>query len=440
MPTTVKLTLPLPATMSAAAASASPAVASQWPAATAAAKGQPNSSRRAVSSPLPASTSNDVTRLTSPECPQMKMQAEKATASFKRPRSWVLVFGWTLAMCAGLVNVVSFRAWALYVSHMTGFTTSIGMHIEGYHQRDTEFSTLAYPSMLVVSFLFGAFTCGMLIDKNQVHLGGKSCYGLALVGNSVLLVVAVVLTDESKVATGQQQIVPACFAAIAAGLQNAMCTNHFGAVVRTTHVTGTITDIGSTLGRLAMIFLRKSCRRSRLNVVEVAEVGVDARKLLVLLPMWCSFLVGATLGAYLYTEMGVEALLVPSGFTFTIGAMYTLFRQTLKGFLKEIERERLNKDMHRMQSTLERAQGLLREFNQARKIRRQCAGDAANGGDTDDVEEESMVIELEEELEDMLERMHDVEEAIGSICKNPMPPTQTPFAPTLLPRSATASF
>jgi len=51
-----------------------------------------------------------------------------------------------------------------------------------------------------------------------------------------------------------------------------------------------------------------------------------------------------------------------------------------------------------------------------------------------------MVIELEEELEDMLERMQGVEEAIGSICKSPMPPTQTPFAPTLLPRSATASF
>jgi len=154
-----------------------------------------------------------------------------------------------------------------------------------------------------------------------------------------------------------------------------------------------------------MIFLRKSCRRSRLNLVEVAEVGVDARKLLVLLPMWCSFLLGTTLGAYLYTEMGVEALLIPAGFTFTIGAMYTLFRQTLKGFLKDIERERLNKDMHRMQRTLERAQGLLREFNQVRKNRRQNTTDAANGGGADDVDQENMVIELEEELEDMLERM-----------------------------------
>mmetsp|Transcript_91842 Transcript_91842/g.233565 ORF Transcript_91842/g.233565 Transcript_91842/m.233565 type:complete len:85 (-) Transcript_91842:78-332(-) len=51
-----------------------------------------------------------------------------------------------------------------------------------------------------------------------------------------------------------------------------------------------------------------------------------------------------------------------------------------------------------------------------------------------------MIIELEEKFEDMLERMHDVEEAIGSICKSTMPSAQMPFAPKLFPRSATASF
>jgi len=240
----------------------------------------------------------------------------------------------------------------------------------------------------------------MLIDKNQVHVGGKSLYGVALVGNAVLLVVAVRLTNESDVVASKKQIIPACFAACASGLQNAMCTSHFGAVVRTTHVTGTVTDIGSTLGRLAMLFLRKGCRRSRLNVVEAAEVGVDARKLLVLLPMWCSFLIGTTLGAYLYTAMGVEALLIPAGLTFSFGTIYGLFRQKMKSYLKQIERERLNKDMHKMQGTLVRAQTLLT--------------DASSGG-ADDVEKEDLVIELEEELEDMLERMHEVEEAIGSL-------------------------
>lgn len=79
---------------------------------------------------------------------------------------------------------------------------------------------------------------------------------------------------------------PVCLVAAALGLQNAMCTSHFGAIFRTTHVTGTVTDIGSTLGRISIIYLRKGCRRSRLSDVELAEVGVDRRKLAVLLGLW----------------------------------------------------------------------------------------------------------------------------------------------------------
>ena len=118
---------------------------------------------------------------------------------------------------------------------------------------------------LVLSFLLGAYTCGILIDKNQVHFMGKAFYGVALLLNSTLLVLAAFVPGR---------LLPACFVSAACGLQNAMCTSHFGAIIRTTHVTGTMTDIGSTLGRISMIYLRKGCRRSRLDDVERAEVGV----------------------------------------------------------------------------------------------------------------------------------------------------------------------
>jgi len=341
----------------------------------------------------------------------MKLQAESTRAGFKRPRAWVLVFGWSLAVCAGLVNVVSFRSWVLFVSHMTGDTTAIGIRIEGVQHRGTDPSLLANSVSLLCSFLLGAFACGMLIDKNQVHFGGKSFYGLALVGNAALLVVATFLTNESDVPSAKTQILPACFAACAAGLQNAMCTSHFGAIVRTTHVTGTLTDIGSTLGRISMIFLRKGCRRSHLNVLEIAEVGVDARKLLVLLPMWLSFLVGTILGAYLHSAFGVKALLIPAFLTFSAGFVYALFRQTLIGCVKKLERDSLNTDLHDMHGTLQRAQSVLKEFNKVRQSNRMVV----QGDRTDDVQDETLVIELEEELEDMLEGLHDVEEGIESI-------------------------
>jgi uncharacterized membrane protein YoaK (UPF0700 family) len=107
-----------------------------------------------------------------------------------------------------------------------------------------------------------------LIDKNQVHFMGKAFYGLALILNSSLLATAAFIPGR---------LLPVCLVAAACGLQNAMCTSHFGAIIRTTHLTGTVTDIGSTLGRISVIYLRKGCRRWRLNDVVRAEVGVDAR-------------------------------------------------------------------------------------------------------------------------------------------------------------------
>jgi len=333
---------------------------------------------------------------------ELQRRATAATNSFKRPRTWVLIFGWSLALCAGIVNVVAYRSWGTYVSHMTGDTTAIGMRIEGVHQRDTQFEELNEAVFILLSFLFGAFLCGILIDKNQVHFGGKSFYGLALVGNSVLLIIATF--QESPLLAG-------CITATACGLQNAMCTSHFGAVVRTTHVTGTATDIGSTLGRITMIFLRNGCRRSSMNVLDSAEVGVDARKLLVLAPMLLCFLAGTVTGAYLHTLVGVYALLIPATLTGVVGLLYTLFRQRLKGYLRHIESDRLNKDFEKVQGAVERAQMMISAFKRMRQL--------GKFNKKAEEEEEGVVIELEEGFEDMLERMRDLEEGLESFYQSP---------------------
>ena len=150
--------------------------------------------------------------------------------------------------------------------------------------------SLKEASLLVFSFLCGAYACGLLIDKNQVHFMGKAFYGLALVLNSSLLVTAAFIPGS---------LLPVCLVSAACGLQNAMCTSHFGAIIRTTHVTGTVTDIGSTFGRISMIYIRKGCRCSKLDDVERAEVGVDARKLAVLFGLWSFYFMGGLFGVYM---------------------------------------------------------------------------------------------------------------------------------------------
>lgn len=170
--------------------------------------------------------------------------------------------------------------------------------------------------------------CGLLIDKNQLHFGGKAWYGAALLGNSALLCVAA-MTNKTLAPYP---------AAMALGLQNAMCTSHFGAVVRTTHVTGSVTDIGSTLGRITMLHIRKLVRGTELTTIEKAEIDVDTKKLIVLVPIVLSFVCGCYQGGFLEMWLGTNALLVPASVTGLIGIMYTCFRHRLKQYLKRLQK------------------------------------------------------------------------------------------------------
>jgi len=317
--------------------------------------------------------------------------AEKASQirkSFQRPKFWVMGFGWCLAGCAGAANCVAFKSWHLYASHVTGSTSAMAFRLEGYHQGEWGSESLAEACSLVFSFLLGAYACGLLIDKNQVHFLGKAFYGLALVLNASLLVTAAFIPGR---------LLPVCMVAAACGLQNAMCTSHFGAIIRTTHVTGTVTDIGSTLGRISMIYLRNGCRRSRLNEVDLAEVGVDARKLGVLCGLWSSYFVGGLIGIYMENIIPgppERALLLPASFTGGLGVFYMACRRMLKDYIKKLEQDRLESDLKEAHDVL-----------------------AHMGNRLHALERNPSVSELDAEMGHMIEALHEVESDFENLCR-----------------------
>ena len=317
----------------------------------------------------------------SPNTKKMKEKAAQIRKSFQRPKFWVMGFGWCLAACAGAANVIAFKSWNLYASHVTGSTSAMAFRLEGYHQGEYGSESLKEACLLVFSFLCGAYACGLLIDKNQVHFGGKAFYGLALVLNSSLLASAAFIPGR---------LLPVCLVAAACGLQNAMCTSHFGAIIRTTHVTGTMTDIGSTFGRISMIYLRKGCRRSNLNDVERAEVGVDARKLAVLFGLWSFYFMGGLFGVYMENIIPgppQRALLLPAAFTGSVGLFYMACRQILKDYIKKLERERFEADLKEAQDVL-----------------------AHMGSRLQDLEHnDQSVVELDAEMGHMIDALHEVE-------------------------------
>mmetsp|Transcript_86368 Transcript_86368/g.278931 ORF Transcript_86368/g.278931 Transcript_86368/m.278931 type:complete len:327 (+) Transcript_86368:197-1177(+) len=154
-------------------------------------------------------------------------------------------------------------------------------------------------------------------------------YGWALVGNALLLLAAVLLHSETSLAP--------YLTAAACGLQNGMITSYSGAIIRTTHVTGLATDVGLILGRSFVAFLWRvrakiqRMRQGRPQESLLAKICEDSKKLMLLLLLAGSFLIGTVFGVLLFRLLGIDALLVPAATSAIAGLSYTSVRTYFYG-------------------------------------------------------------------------------------------------------------
>jgi uncharacterized membrane protein YoaK (UPF0700 family) len=337
---------------------------------------------------------------TNSEDSEMFQKASATRASFKSPEIWMLVFGNVLSICAGIIDAGSILSFGVATTHMSGSTAQAAMSIENFGHGGG-LKKVQQTCFVILFFLFGAFLCGLIIPKGQIHLGGKALYGTALLGESVLLMVAALIPEH---------FCAPYFAAMASGLQNAMCTMHFGAIVRTTHVTGTLTDIGSTSGRAVIILLKKCFRPSRYSVLDEAELHVDGKKLAVLIPIYWSFFLGALFGAFVCRQCdfadhalglaSADVLFFPAAVTGFLGLMYTFLREKLKRQFKAIEAARLNRDVERAGIMLNSAKEVLHKLQSVRSNQAQS------------VENDE---DIEAQMQDMLEVLQDVRSTVTDL-------------------------
>ena len=146
----------------------------------------------------------------------------------------LLAGGGVLAFLAGFVNASLLSFYQIPVSHMSGAATQFGLDLgEG---RDAELSTLG---LIMGAFLGGAVTSGCLVGRTSLRPGRR--YGL------VLLLEAAALAAAGLLLAHQHR---GCLyaAAYACGMQNAMASSYYGLVIRTTHLTGIVTDLGVQIG------------------------------------------------------------------------------------------------------------------------------------------------------------------------------------------------
>jgi uncharacterized membrane protein YoaK (UPF0700 family) len=208
---------------------------------------------------------------------------------------WVYAGALLLTAVAGCVNAVAVASAYHAVTHMTGTLFSVSFEASRGHV-DVALRAAA----VVLCFFVGAALSGFLIQQSTLHAGRR--YGVALLVEAGLLFGAWLGLRERSV-SGE------VLAAVACGLQNALATSYSGAIIRTTHMTGIVTDLGITVGH----WLRR-------QPVEWFRVRLH----LVLLT---GFIAGGALGTTAFGVLGSETLLLPAGAVAVAGVLYIVRRQ-----------------------------------------------------------------------------------------------------------------
>ncbi|MGF6970367.1 uncharacterized membrane protein YoaK (UPF0700 family) [Paraburkholderia sp. WC7.3g] len=152
--------------------------------------------------------------------------------------------GFSLAFVAGATNAGGFLAVRQYTSHMSGVVSAIADQTAL-----GDLSLVLAGAASLISFLLGAACSAVLVNWGR-RRRLNSQYASPLLIEALLLLCFGLL--GSHLALWETLFVPAtvvllCFIM---GLQNAMITKLSGAEIRTTHMTGIVTDIGIELGKL----------------------------------------------------------------------------------------------------------------------------------------------------------------------------------------------
>ena len=215
-------------------------------------------------------------------------------ASHRRSTLQNVRLGVLLAFVAGAVNAGGFFAVGMYTSHMTGIVSGIADHaVVGA-------SVLSLSGVFfVAAFVIGATTTTLLIKQGHQR-SRRSVYALPLFVEGILIAIIGAFDAGLSNNIAMRVVSLTLLLCFLMGMQNAVITKISRAEIRTTHMTGILTDIGISVGRL----LWSSTHHE-------AEENVLSR-LKILIAIFFAFVVGGFVGALGFRYAGLW-IMVPLG-------------------------------------------------------------------------------------------------------------------------------
>lgn len=199
----------------------------------------------------------------------------------------------TLAAVAGALNTAAFEVVGFFSANMTGNVSSLSDHLAK--------ASLA-PGIFFLSVIC-IFIAGSAFSTLLINAGRRRKMRTVYAVNIILEGAGLVLLGivESWMNPASPGVLLIMCLSFLMGLQNAVVTRISNARVRTTHVSGTSTDIGIELAMLFDVLRRKESPKDAPIYLE--RLGLHAFTLL-------SFLAGGVAGIWLFHLLGYGFLIL----------------------------------------------------------------------------------------------------------------------------------
>lgn len=193
---------------------------------------------------------------------------------------WIYLAVILLSLNGGYINAATIIS---FLHNAVGYVTG-NIALSGTYLAKDDYMMFLSAILLVISFLIGAILSGLIIE--DINYNKDYRYKANLILQLILVSISIVLIHYKQ--TYCQYLL-----AMAMGLQNAMTTHYGSALIRTTHMTGTTTD----LGILVAYWIKKK------------KVKIWKIKLYSMLILF--FLIGSILGGIIFTNFQEKSLFIP---------------------------------------------------------------------------------------------------------------------------------
>jgi uncharacterized membrane protein YoaK (UPF0700 family) len=213
----------------------------------------------------------------------------------------ILFGGCSLAFGAAFANTGLVLDTGTSVSHLTGDVARMTMNMAKWSPAMT--GDLLRVAVATGLFLVGATVAGFVIHHPIIDLARP--YGRTITSIGFLFLVAAFCLARFP-------IVSIGLAAFACGLQNALATHYRGVILRTTHLTGLMTDLGVSVGML------------------IRGYDVPIWKIRVPVVLMLSFFIGGGSAAYIHLS-GYDSIMIAGTGYVLAGIGWSLWKHGRRG-------------------------------------------------------------------------------------------------------------